>query len=249
MKKYGFLLVVLFALLVLAGCSDNELHNSGLQSNECDNANNPDNGSVTDVDFEALALKIEDVSPRDWFFRYVVAGLRYGLITIDNSENRRFEPDRYVTQGEFITMLGRLHEYGHGIIGTENCDPNYEMYIEWALEMGIAHKNRYWDLMPHEYITREQKAMIVHYYIEHLDLWDYFLHEYFLTMAYFWDANEMSDWAQLPIERLRLRLLIYGRYGMYYKPHAFISHAEALAILSSVGSAVYDLVHPLRSSH
>jgi len=195
---------------------------------------------------ETLILLMEDVSPDDWFYRYVKAGLRFGLITADEINNQRFEPDSVVTQGEFITMLGRLHEYGHGTIGTPDDGPVYERYVEWALERGIIHRYRYWELMPRAPITREQKAVIVHRYIEAYDFWDYLLHDQMLTMAYFWDADEMSYWAQGPVERLRLRLLVFGGYRQYFKPHIPANRAVAIAILSGVGSAVYDLVHPLR---
>ena len=224
-KAISTLLILTLMMILMAACTEDKELNS---------------------DAETLIAQIEDVSPSDWFYRYVVAGFRYGLITADEIENLRFEPERDVTQGEFITMLGRLHEYGHGAIGMPDDGPVYERYVEWALERGIIHRYRYWELMPRAPITREQKAVIVHRYIEAYDFWDYLLHDQMLTMAYFWDADEMSYWAQGPVERLRLRLLVFGGYRQYFKPHIPANRAVAIAILSGVGSAVYDLVHPLR---
>jgi len=195
---------------------------------------------------EPPAIEFEDVSPEDWFYRYVAAGVRFGIITAENGESLYFEPDRYVTQGEFITMLGRLHEYGHGAIGTPDeggdCD---ERYLEWVLENEIVHSYRYWDLIPSEYITREQKAVIVYRYIDVFDLHDNFLHVYDVIMALFSDTSQMSHWARMPIERLRLRLMVFGRYRHYFMPHDSVAHAESLQILIRIGSAVYDSVHPL----
>jgi len=226
MKK-GVLFALILVLFVFAGCENGE-----------------ENGESSAIE---PVMEFEDVSPGDWFYRYVVAGLRFGLITAEESESHRFEPDRDVTQGEFITMLGRLHEYGHGVIGVPGEEATYyERYVAWALEMGIVHEYRYWDLMPCEPITREQKAVIICRYICIYDLLAYFMHDFFTTDATFWDYDEMSYWARGPVESLRYLLLANSRYRRYYKPHAPANRAEALAILSGVGSAVYDLTHPLR---
>jgi len=83
------------------------------------------------------ARNIEDVSPDDWFYRYVIAGLRFGIIVNESGGRFRLEPDEDVTLGEFVTMLGRLHEYGHGTIGTPADGQDYERYFEWAMEMGF----------------------------------------------------------------------------------------------------------------
>ena len=225
MKKNRLYLILLFMLFALVGCDDGEMTGG--------------------AGVESPAVEMEDESPSDVLYPYVLAGLRFGIISAENGESFHFEPDRDVTQGEFITMLGRLHEYGHGTIGTPDDGPFYERYIEWALEMGIVHSYKYWDLMPCAPITREQKSVIVYRYIEIFDLFDYLLHEYALTMMVFSDFYEMSYWARMPIERLRWHRLVFGGYRRYFKPHDIANLSEAVAILSGVGSAVYDLVHPL----
>jgi len=193
---------------------------------------------------ETPAIEMEDVSPDDWFYRYIVDGLRFGLITGVSGDTFRFVPDRNVTRGEFITMLGRLHEYRYGTIGMPGDGPFYQRYLEWAVEMGIVHGNQHGDLMPRSLINREQKAVIVDRYIRAFDLRDYFLHPYALLAATFADYWEMSYWARGPVETLRMRLLVTGR-GWYFEPHDIVSRAEALQILVKISSAVYDLVHPM----
>ena len=199
---------------------------------------------VLAADGGTSTIEMEDVSPEDWFYRYVVDGLRFEIITGVSGDTFRFVPDRNVTRAEFITMLGRLHEYGHGTIGTPGEGAFYERYLEWAVEMGIIHGNRHGDLMPRSLITREQKAVVVWRYISAFDLHDYFRHSYFTIDAVFWDYDEMSSWARSPIEILRSRMLVFGRYG-YFGPLYLVSRAEALQILIRVCSAVYDLVHPM----
>jgi len=201
---------------------------------------------------EPPVLEMEDVTPEDWFYRYVVDGLRFGIITGVSGETFRFVPDRNVTRAEFITMLGRLHEYGHGTIGTPGEGRFYERYLEWAVEHGIIHGNQHGDLMPRSLINREQKAVVVYRYIGAFDLWDYFRHEYAMRAVMFSDLMEISNWAQVPVVRLLHGLMVtsididdvYDR-SFLYGPRHIISRAEALEILIRVGSAVYDLVHPL----
>jgi len=93
--------------------------------------------------------------------------------------------------------------------------------------------------------TREQKALIIYLYIATFSLHDYFLHDYYVVMIPFWDHNEMSSWSRAAAMRLSTMLVMYGKYGMNFRPHDSVSRAEALQILIRVGSAVYDSVHPV----
>ena len=199
-----------------------------------------------ELPMEAPVIEIEDVAPSDWFYRFVVGGLRFGIIASENGESLRFEPERYVTQGEFITMLGRLHEYGNEVIGAPDDDPLGERYIEWAMESEIIHSYNYWDFMPDAYITREQKAVIVYRYINAFNLRSYFRHEHYILSITYSDFYEISSWARGPIKSLHYLLLATARYGNHFMPHDFATRVVALNILVRVGSAVYDLVHPMR---
>jgi len=176
-----------------------------------------------------------------------VAGLRFGIIANESGGRFRFEPDEDVTLDEFVTMLGRLHEYGHGTIGTPGDGLDYERYFEWAVERGIILAHPDWDgLTPCTRINREQKAALVMKYILVYDLDDYFqLHYYGVALGTFWEHSQMSLWGRAAVEMLRLRLMISARYGMFFRPQDSVSRAEALQIIIRVGSAVYDLVHPL----
>jgi len=194
---------------------------------------------------EPPPIEMEDVSQDDWFYRYVVAGLRFGIITSVSGDTFRFVPDRNVTRGEFITMLGRLHEYEHGTIGTPGNGPFYQRYLEWAVEVGIIHGNQHGDLMPRSLVNREQKAVIVYRYIDVFDLREYFMHMYPVTGRTFGDYWEMSSWARGPVEYLRTNLLVHSRHERFFEPHYNVTRADALQILIRITSAIYDQVHPM----
>jgi len=197
---------------------------------------------ISAVNTEDIPLMI-DVSPDDWFYRYVMTGLRFGLI--EDVDDGRFEPDRNVTRAEFITMLGRLHEYGNETIGTPGVGEIYTHYLDWAVETGLIQSNVHGDLMPNAYITREQMAMIVFRYIEAFELRAYFASYWGVGTALFSDYHDMSYSARGPIEFLRVRLLVCDTPGSLFRPRDYTTRAEALEILVRICSAVYDLKHPM----
>ena len=229
MKKMMIILCTMATLMALAGCDMPWQRERALSPEEIE-----------------MAAQFDDITASDWFYRYVVAGVRFGIIEGTSDDNLYFEPERNVTQGEFIAMLGRLHEYGHGVIGVpEEGGDDYERYIEWALDAGIVHRYNYWILMPDELITREQAAVIVWRYIDEFELQDYFAHDIDVYEPMdFGDCCRMSYWAQGPIFWLRDLLVVSGRGGAF-DPHDTVTQADAMQILIRVCSAVYDLRHPL----
>ena len=183
----------------------------------------------------AFAAPMEDVSPDDWFYGYVADGLRFGLI--EGVGGGRFEPNRSVTRAEFITMLGRLHEYGNETIGTPGEGPFYERYLDWAVELGIIHGNEHGDLMPQAFITREQMAVIVARYIGAFGL---LVRPIDPDMPRIpppepvADHRDISEWAQGGTFTLRYIEIMRGiriDTVLYFKPQAHASRAEALTVL------------------
>ena len=191
----------------------------------------------------ALAAPMEDVSPDDWFYGYVTNGLRFGII--QGVGGGRFEPNRYITRAEFITMLGRLHEYGNETIRTPGDGPFYERYLAWAVEMGIIHGNEHGDLMPYAPLNREQMAAIVYRYIRAFELWRIWPADMprIPPPEPVADEDEISEWASCGTFRLRFDELMRGirRNGvLYFKPHAHTSRAEAVAVLARLGNDIVN---------
>jgi len=192
---------------------------------------------------QSAYVVFDDVSQDDWFSRYVTMGLRFGIIHgVSGNGSLRFEPDRSVTRAEFITMLGRLHEYGNETIGSPDDETFYESYLNWAVENGIIHGNEYGDLMPESFVTREQMAVIVHRYITIFDLWEHFS-ILSPTTAVFGDYFLASPWARNKIDKLHTYIQGFSRER--FRPRDNASRAEVTNLLVQVGSAVYDGVHPL----
>jgi len=171
------------------------------------------------------ASDFQDVSSEDWFYRYVVGGLRFGLVTYTRENGLYFEPYRDVTLEEFITMLGRLHEYSGETIR--------ESYIEWASGAGLIGGEGLENLDPYGPITRERMAVIVDRYIWGFDLWELFNMATPNLMSP-QDRREVSSWAVQAVSRMAIRRLVAADHSggpWYYRPQANATRAEVLSVL------------------
>jgi len=213
-------------------------------------SNYDDSASSTDVAYEHHEQNseqeremFEDVSSEDWFHRYVTIGLRFGIVQgVNKNGILRFEPNRSVTRAEFITMLGRLHEYGNETIGTPDEGAFYERYLDWAVENELIHGNEHGDLMPEAFVTREQMVVIVVRYITTFGLWEYFRTELAVTATPF--HGGISRWAWSYVEWYRVSIRISGG-SVDFRPRDYATRYETIELLARVCSAVYDQRHPL----
>ena len=183
------------------------------------------------------ASDLQDVSPEDWFYRYVVQGLHFGLVTYTNENGLYFEPDRDVTLTEFVTMLGRVHEFSGETIRAS--------YLEWASETGIIGGEGLRNLDPYGPITREQMATIVDRYISGFELEEYFLWNLFAGLFFPpVDYGGIARWAAAAAINLRDYGLIAGDFmsdSWEFKPQTIVSRADALAVVVRMCRTLYGL--------
>jgi len=247
-------LVLIFSFLLLIGaCADNhsdrgtaDLANPEQASSEP--AGRDNNGDITEPPSVENTVQVpEDVSTDDWFYRHVMAGIRFGIIQGASEEGFHFDAESLITRAEFITMLGRMHEYGNEPIGTPGEGASYERYLNWAAELGIILGDENGDLMPQATLTREQMIVIVYRYLEEFDLWRAFYPPGGVTLEAPADSDDMSILAWRAWNRLRSVDLVFFTIGNFY-PCAEISRAEGLQILIRASSAIYDGIHPFPSS-
>ena len=192
---------------------------------------------------------MEDVSRTDWFYPYVTHSFHFGLTVGTSADAFRFEPNRPVTRAEFVTMLGRLHEYDeNNTIAIPPDGTFYGRYLAWAAGHGLILGDGYGDLMPHALITREQMAVIVYRYILMCDeMREMFENTWGIFPPRFADINEVSPWATGAVFGLNSFALLQGtnwsegmKFQILFLPQDNATRAEVLAILVRVGSRVHD---------
>ena len=184
---------------------------------------------------------MEDVSPADWFYSYVTRSFHFGLTTGTGGDGFRFEPYRNVTRAEFVTMLGRLHEYFNEPINAPDAPSFYYHYLNLAVAYGIVHGDGYGDLMPHVLITREQMAVIVYRYVEAFGLCRHFAPQAHGAVPR--DYQDISTWARHEVVQMMYRYwLMQGTgpdWARMFNPQANSSRAEALTTLVRLGNVLY----------
>ncbi|MBQ3404119.1 MAG: S-layer homology domain-containing protein, partial [Oscillospiraceae bacterium] len=88
-----------------------------------------------------------------------------------------FGPNRYMTRGMFVTVLGRaanadvsgFTEVGFTDVSSEQY---YAPYVAWAADNGIVDGFPDGSFAPDQYISREQMAVIMARYLEQFDITD-----------------------------------------------------------------------------
>jgi len=186
---------------------------------------------------------MQDVFPEDWFYPYVTRSFHFGLTKGTSENGFRFEPLRNVTRAEFVTMLGRLHEYFEdNTIDTPADGTFYGRYLAWAVEHGVVRGDQNGDLMPHVLITREEMAVIVYRYIDVFELQGRF-GNFPPTNPAPTDYQEISSWAHHEVVQMMYRFRLMQGTGSWpgvFSPQENSSRAEALAVLVRLGNVLYD---------
>lgn len=83
-----------------------------------------------------------DISDGYWYGKYVARVYALGLM--EGRSSSIFAPGEYITIAETITLAARLHEIYNGGDGIfEKTEPWYKAYVDYALENGIIHTDKW----------------------------------------------------------------------------------------------------------
>ena len=80
--------------------------------------------------------------------------------------NAEFGPNKSITRGQFVTVLGRMLNVNTSIYSAQNFNDvkssmYYSSYIEWANKMGIVSGVGQGRFAPDKELTREEMAVIM----------------------------------------------------------------------------------------
>ncbi|MDO4816028.1 MAG: S-layer homology domain-containing protein [Bacillota bacterium] len=198
------------------------------------------------------ALAYSDV-PKGAWYEYSAKYCKSMGIMQGTSEDE-FSPDANMTRGMFVTALFRM---SRGVVWHSNMDAETSNFkdvpdtmwcvdgVKWASSRGITLGVTEELFCPNAYITREQIACMIARYAEHIKA--NFPTEPELMERYkdvsFLDADSVSDFAKDGVELVRKTGIMRGDKNGNFRPHDYVTRAEAAAIFERLDLTVciYDV--------
>ena len=198
------------------------------------------------------ALAYSDV-PKGAWYEYSADYCRKGNLMLGTSEEK-FSPNANMTRGMFVTVLFRMNKSHLGNYrnnGIEMCfrDVPDTLWcaeaVKWAYSRGITLGVTDELFCPNSYITREQIACMIARYADCIKA--NFPTEPELVERYknvsFPDADSVSDFAKDGVELVRKTGIMRGDKNGNFRPHDYVTRAEAAAIFERLDLTVciYDV--------
>ncbi len=207
----------------------------------------------------AAAENFEDVPWDIWYCDYVNYAAEKGLFTGVTEE--RFEPDRSITRGEFITVVSRLHEIltgeevkSEGTMTFEDVpeDMYYAEPILWGQSQGIVRGYTEKQFCPEDVISREAMATMIARYLEFAEITFAEPVDWFCSVdpdqpgieaeAYM-DYEDISDWAAEGVDLLSGYRIMVGNpenHDLFrpqqfsFRPQNQVTRAEVAAVVTRI---------------
>ncbi|KGF11592.1 hypothetical protein HMPREF1633_04775 [Tissierellia bacterium S5-A11] len=142
-----------------------------------------------------------------------------------------FSPNRAITRGEFISILGRRlgldpKVYPKAAMQDVEAGSFYEAYVNWAVAEGIAAGTADGNFQANRKISREEMATILSRYLEKTKK-NYPKGE----IVTYKDQGKISSWAKKSVDYLTQVGLVKGRGNQEFAPKEDFTRAEAAQIL------------------
>lgn len=148
-----------------------------------------------------------------------------------------FGPERPMTRGMFVTVLGRMAKVegkkGSSPFTDLKEDMYYSPYVAWASENAIVKGYEDHSFQPDKNITREEMAVLMVRFLEFRGM------NLPLGKApVFTDSSAISPWSQRDVETMGAMGLLKGREGGIFAPKANVKRAEVAMILQRLDEVV-----------
>lgn len=127
----------------------------------------------------SLETSYPDVSPEDWYWKYVSAVHEAGWM--EGDDLGQFRPDDTMTHQEFFTMLGRVAasldyevQMEMELLNTEDLRELYPGWADWSLKGAMIAQSRYaWadpgEIDPLAPVTREEAGKAIYDMLDHMN--------------------------------------------------------------------------------
>ena len=170
----------------------------------------------------------EDLSPDAWYHPYVDYAVEMKLM--NGTSGTTFAPGGAATRGAIVSILYRLAgspETGTAAFADVKEGAWYAAATAWAAENGIVSGYSDSRFGPEDPITREQLALILYRYAEHLGHG----YEARADLSGFSDSPSVHAWAYQAVSWANSEGLLNGRTATTLAPGETALRAEIAAIL------------------
>ena len=176
----------------------------------------------------SLFDKMTDVA-NSWAREAIKYNLDKGYFKGTSEES--FSPNRAITRGEFISILGRRlgldpKVYPKAAMQDVEAGSFYEAYVNWAAAEGITAGTADGNFQANRKISREEMATILSRYLEKTKK-NYPKGE----IVTYKDQGKISSWAKKSVDYLTQVGLVKGRGNQEFAPKEDFTRAEAAQIL------------------
>lgn len=158
-----------------------------------------------------------DVEPDAWYVDYAAFAVAHGLML--GVSDIEFDPDGDMTIGQFAVILSRMAGED---IQPDGGDEWYAPYMQWLYDNAIV----FGELDGSEPITREMLAYMLTSMNKITKL-----NFVKANLADYPDANKVSDWAKVGVQRMVSGKVMRGREDGSLDPQGTASRAEVAAML------------------
>lgn len=142
----------------------------------------------------------------------------------------RFAPERAITRGEFVSILGRMAGASASNTVTAFHDVSsgayYAGYVAWAQSKGIVAGVSQGRFEPNRSITREEMAVMLTKFLASQN-------KFYAATGYanFSDGASISGWAKDSVDKMNRQGLLSGMGNGDFAPKANFSRAQAAQVL------------------
>lgn len=194
------------------------------------------------LEMEKKAFKLEQDLQKDltkvskadlidhWARKPIIEALNEGYMV--GTDALKFSPNKNITRGEFITILGRISDVDkakYTEVKDENIESGkyYTEYMNWAVENKLIPESS--KAVAGENLTREEMAYILTSCLKLKDKEEVKSND--LT---FKDTDKISDWAKDSVAYLTQKELVKGTPDNRFAPNSNLTRAEVAQILHNV---------------
>lgn len=145
----------------------------------------------------------------------------------------RFAPERAITRGEFVSILGRMVGISSANTATPFNDVSsgayYASYVAWAQSKGIVAGTSHERFEPNRAITREEMAVMLDKFLASQN-------KSYVATGYgnFSDGSSIAGWAKDSVNKMTRQGLLSGVGNGDFAPKGNFTRAQAAQVLYTI---------------